>query len=129
MKDGEIYYVVLDVGINVADCVRDEYHEIFPLKINTQGKHSDSPLAKPCRFVGPICHLGDALYGCRWMIPPKVGDRFAICDSGAYFVPMGNRFSFPQPGIIMVEANSGETIVSEIRQAEEFNDLVSLDQF
>jgi diaminopimelate decarboxylase len=113
----EITYAVLDAGVNVAEPVRNEYHQLFTVGApRTTGTRS-------YRLVGPICTPMDVLYQ-HWELPPlAVGDVLAIMDSGAYFVPFATSFSFGQPAIAMV--NEGEHRL--LRRAETFDDMVALD--
>lgn len=106
----------LDAGFNVAEPVRNEFHQLFPLA----ARGAPSQLY---RLVGPTCSVGDLLYP-AWRLPElAVGDALAIMDTGAYFVPASACFSFPRPAIVAI-ANGR---VSELRRAETYDDLVSLD--
>jgi diaminopimelate decarboxylase len=53
----------------------------------------------------------------------SVGDTLAIMDAGAYFVPFSTSFSFPRPGVVLVENGA----VRPLRRAETFEDLSRLD--
>jgi diaminopimelate decarboxylase len=44
-------------------------------------------------------------------------------DAGAYFVPFSTSFSFPRPGIVLLD----EGRESPLRRAERFEDLVAYD--
>lgn len=94
LRDAEdgLITAVLDAGVNVAEPVRSEYHQIVPL---TAGK----PIRR-YRLVGPICTPADVL--CHSLRLPGIvqGEGLAILDSGAYFVPFATSFSFPQPAIV-----------------------------
>lgn len=112
-------YAILDAGINIAEPVRSEYHQIFPLQ---ERQRSASNMY---RLVGPICTPMDVLYY-AWRLPElRPGDALAIMDTGAYFVPFSTSFSFPQPGIVMTD----DAGVRLIRRAETFTDLISRDEF
>lgn len=111
-------YAILDAGINLADSCRSEYHHLL------LADRDGAPRARPYTLVGPICTPGDTL---RWAVRlPELaaGDTLAIMDSGAYFVPFATSFSFPQPGVVMVD----EQRVHQIRRAETFDDLISYDE-
>ncbi|MDX1933991.1 MAG: hypothetical protein SFU56_15430 [Capsulimonadales bacterium] len=116
--DENLTYAILDAGINLADSVRNEYHQIFPV---------GDPEARPkktYRLAGPICTPGDVLVN-AWDLPElSPGDPIAIMDAGAYFVPFSTSFSFPQPAIVWLE--QGESTL--VRRAETFEDLVVLDE-
>ncbi|GMU08425.1 pyridoxal-dependent decarboxylase [Corallococcus caeni] len=116
-EGGERTWAVLDMGINHAECVRNEYHQLF---------HVERPAASAHRaytVVGPICTPGDTLYHAVRLPELKVGDTLAIMDAGAYFVPFGTSFSFPQPAIVGVEGGK----VRLLRRAETHEDLVTFD--
>jgi diaminopimelate decarboxylase len=111
-------YAVLDAGINHAECVRNEYHQLL---------HVDRPEAGASRLytvVGPICTPGDTLYPAKRLPELAVGDTLAIMDAGAYFVPFATSFSYPQPAIISLDGGGREQL---LRRAETFDDLVTFD--
>jgi len=113
----EITYAVLDAGVNVAEPVRNEYHQLFTV---------DAPRTasmRPYHLVGPICTPMDVLYQ-HWELPELAeGDALAIMDSGAYFVPFATSFSFGQPAIVMVDGGEHRLL----RRAETFDNMVALD--
>lgn len=116
--DGGLHHAVLDAGMNTAEPVRNEFHQLFSVTAPA------APHDRPYRLVGPICTPADVLYN-HWRLPELVpGDVVAIMDSGAYFVPFSTSFSFPRPGIVMQE---GE-VITTCRRAETFDDLIALDR-
>jgi diaminopimelate decarboxylase len=115
--DGELAHVVLDAGVNVAEPVSTEFHQLF--SVSAPG----SPATTPYRLVGPICTPADVLYN-NWRLPPlEPGHVLAIMDSGAYFVPFSTAFSFPRPAILVQDGSEMVTC----RRHESFDDLVALD--
>jgi diaminopimelate decarboxylase len=118
LKEGDdTTFAILDAGINVAESCRSEYHEILPLTARP-----DAP-ERLYTLVGPICTPSDTL---RWAVrlpELRVGDTLAIMDAGAYFVPFSTAFSFPRPGIILVDDGR----VTSLRRAETFDDMLKLD--
>ena len=44
-------------------------------------------------------------------------------DAGAYFIPFSTSFSFPQPGIVMLD----EEVATVLRRAERFEDIIRRD--
>jgi diaminopimelate decarboxylase len=54
-----------------------------------------------------------------------VGDRIAVMDAGAYFIPNQMNFSNPRPAVVMIRGEE----VSVIRARESFEDIVSLDHW
>lgn len=112
-----VAWAVLDAGMNTAESVRGEYHQLFPV--------SERPgLARRLyRLAGPTCTQADVLYP-AWALPELArGDGLAIMDSGAYFVPYSTSFSYPKPAIAMVSDGRADLL----RRAETFEDLVALD--
>jgi diaminopimelate decarboxylase len=110
-------WAVLDAGINVAEAVRSEWHQLVPLRARPGG-----PL-RTYRVAGPSCSLGDLLYP-SWQLPELApGDGLAILDAGAYFVPYSTDFSMPRPGAVMLDG--GREV--PIRRAATFEDLVARD--
>lgn len=115
--NGEPAHAVLDAGVNVAEPLKNRYHQLFPVAANPQRSPTEY------RLVGPICTPMDVLCPC-WRLPElRRGDALAIMDSGAYFVPFSTSFSFPQPAIIALEG-ADETL---LRRRETFEDLIRRD--
>jgi diaminopimelate decarboxylase len=111
-----VVHAILDAGVNIAEPMRGEYHQIFLAGPARQGE-------RDYRLVGPICTPMDTL-AWSWRLPRlEVGDVLAFMDAGAYFVPFSTSFSFPQPAVVLVDG--GKTLVA--RRAEEFEDLVRRD--
>lgn len=110
-------YAVLDAGINHAECVRNEYHQLFHVE------RPDAPAERLYTVVGPICTPGDTLYYAKRLPELSVGDTLAIMDAGAYFVPFATSFSYPQPAIIALDGGKERLL----RRAETFDDLVTFD--
>lgn len=110
-------HAVLDAGINVAEPMRGEYHQLFPL-LETGGAERNY------RLVGPICTPMDTLTWSIRLPELAIGSGLAIMDAGAYFVPFSTSFSFPRPGVIMLDAASA----SLCRRAESFEDMLARDQ-
>jgi diaminopimelate decarboxylase len=108
---------ILDAGINLAQSVQSEYHQVFSAtKANRERNVA-------YRLAGPICSPGDVLYWSYRLPQLEPGDPLVIVDAGAYFVPFATSFSFPQPAIVMVDGGRATLL----RRAERFEDLVALD--
>lgn len=111
-------YAILDAGINLAQTVQSEYHQVFPVtKMRATDKQS-------FRLAGPICSPGDVLYWAVSLPTLEPGDQLLIADAGAYFVPFATSFSFPQPAIVLLDRGQDRLM----RRAERFEDLVRLDE-
>lgn len=120
LKNGTaaIPFALLDAGINVAECMRSEYHHVF--HASRMREAHDQLVA----LAGPICSPGDVL---RWAISlPQLhpGDTLALMDSGAYFVPFETTFSFPRPPVVLIDRGREQLL----RRAETFEDLVRRDE-
>lgn len=115
--DDALPHVVLDAGMNIAESVANEFHQLIPAYAPT------APAEQSYRIVGPICTPADVLYN-NWRLPePSVGDVLAIMDTGAYCVPFSTSFSFPRPAIVELDDKD----VRVLRRAETFDDLVARD--
>jgi diaminopimelate decarboxylase len=109
-------HAILNAGVNVAEAVRGEYHQLYVAGREREGEAQ-------YRLVGPICTPMDTL-AWAWRLPRlESGDVLAIMDAGAYFVPFSTSFSFPQPAIAVVE--NGEATL--VRRAESFDDMIRRD--
>jgi len=106
---------VLDAGINLAESVRSEYHQVFAVQRHREARSHVHSL------VGPICSPGDTLYPALRLPPLVPGDCLSIMDSGAYFVPFSTSFSFPKPAIVLLD----DGVATLIRRRETFDDLRS----
>lgn len=110
-------WLVLDAGINVAESVRNEFHQLFVTRARR-----NAPMRR-YRLTGPSCTLGDLLYP-AWTLPEvAVGDGLAIMDSGAYFVPFSTCFSFARPAVVVLADGRDQMA----RRRETFEHLVALD--
>ncbi len=110
-------WALLDAGVNVAEPLRSEHHEIVALAERPDDPHH------LYRLSGPSCSLGDQLSAACTLPELHVGDALAILDSGAYFVPFSTCFSFPRPAVVLLD-HGKDTV---LRRAETFEDLVALD--
>jgi diaminopimelate decarboxylase len=111
-------YAVLDAGINIAEPMRNEYHQIFALRASDSAEQL-------YRIVGPICTPMDTLAWCRRLPSLRPGSQLAIMDAGGYFVPFSTSFSFPQPGVVMLDGVEQ----TSLRRGETFADIVKRDSF
>jgi len=110
-------WAVLDAGIHVAEAVRGEFHQLFPL-----AERAGAPRL-PYRLAGPTCTPADVLYR-AWPLPELApGDALAIMDAGAYFIPSSTSFSFPLPGVAVIEEGRARLL----RRAQCFEDVVARD--
>lgn len=113
---GDQVFALMDVGINLAESCRSEYHQIFPTRV--AGTESNV-----YTLAGPICTPADILCPAISLPTLSPGDTLACMDAGAYFVPFSTSFSFPRPGIVIVDRQQATLL----RRAETMEDLVSHD--
>jgi diaminopimelate decarboxylase len=113
----DAHFLIMDAGINVAESMRSEYHHMFPIRGWSE------PKTETYTVVGPICSPADTLCYAWRSRPLAAGEGVAIMDAGAYFVPFSTSFSFPQPGIVMLD--QGQVIT--LRRAERFDDIIRRD--
>lgn len=109
-------WAILDAGINVAEPVPNELHQLLVVKART-------PDTRLYRLCGPSCTLGDQLYPATRLPELEVGDALAIMDTGAYFVPLETCFSFPRAGVVGLKDGQVEVL----RRPETFEDLIVRD--
>jgi diaminopimelate decarboxylase len=115
--DTVLVHAVLDAGMNIAEPVPHEYHQLF--SVTAPGAAATTAY----RLAGPICTPADVPYN-NWRLPPLApGHVLAIMDTGAYFVPFSTTFSFPKPAIVV---RDGDT-VTVARRRETWDDMVALD--
>lgn len=111
-------YAIVDAGINVAEPMRSEYHQVF-----YAGQPRGGAPRRTYRIAGPICTPGDVVCN-AWEFPElQRGDVLAFMDTGAYFVPFSTSFSFPRPPIVAIDGGA----VTLLRRAERFEDLAARD--
>ncbi len=116
-RDSTLPFAILDAGINVAEPVRGEYHQLFSVS------DPSGPAEQSYRLAGPICTPADVLYN-NWRLPElQPGHVLAIMDSGAYFVPFSTTFSFPAAAVVLQDPSG----VVPARRRKSFDDLVSDD--
>ena len=116
-QDEATTFAILSAGVNLAESCRSEYHRLFC------ANKALERAARTHTIVGPICTPADTLYWAVRMPPLTAGDSVLIMDAGAYFVPFSTAFSFPRPPVVLVDGG----VVTELRRAERFEDLVAYD--
>ena len=113
-------FVGVDTGFNhlIRPTMYGAYHKI----INAS---SNSSVDKDVVVVGNICESGDILSKSgeeikRNLPSPKLGERIAFLDAGAYGFSMSSQYNLrPRPAEVLV--NNGQSRL--IRRAESFEDL------
>ncbi len=108
---------LLDAGINIAQPLQWEYHEIL------LANKTDARYDRRYGLAGPICTPSDLFLKSKRLPELQVGDLLSIMDAGAYFTSFANDFSFPRPAIVMVDEGRKQMI----RERETFDDLIRKD--
>jgi len=116
--DTGVSTVVLDGGINVAEPLKGERHQVFAANARPGAER------RHYRLIGPTGTSNDLLYPSVYLPELQPGDVVAVMDSGAYFVPTSTTYSFPRPGVVMIDRGQ----LTILRRAETFEDLVALDR-
>lgn len=112
-------YAILDAGIHNAESMRDEQHAVLPL-----APGADAPMQR-YRLTGPLCRPDDVLRYSVELPTLQVGDRLAIMDTGAYFVPLASSFSFGKPAVVGLGPEGSRVL----REHERHADIVARDHF
>ena len=74
-------------------------------------------------LLGNLPTTLDKLSASASLPPIREGDRLALLDAGAYFVPMNNNFAGPRPAIFLID-DKGSGL---IRRRETFDDIYHRD--
>ncbi len=115
--DGGLPHAVLDAGVNVAEPVRTEYHQL----LSATAPSAAADVAY--RLAGPICTPADVLCY-NWRLPRLgPGHVLAVMDSGAYFIPFSTNFSFPKSAVVMQDGDQ----ITVLHSRESFAELVAND--
>lgn len=109
---------MIDAGINIANPVTWEYHEIVA------ANKMNAAYTDRYDMTGPICTPNDVLYIGKTLPRLERGDIVAMMDAGAYFTAFSTNFSFPRPPVVM--AADGQHRV--IRERERFEDMIRRDK-
>lgn len=112
-------YAIVDAGIHNAESMRDQQHAVLPLS-----PRADAPLRR-YRLTGPLCRPDDVLCYSIELPQLKIGDRLAIMDTGAYFIPLASAFSFGQPAVVGLGPDGSRVL----REHEHYADIVARDRF
>jgi len=116
-------FVGVDTGFNhlIRPTMYGSFHKIINASRCSNNK-------KDVVVVGNICESGDILSRSgeqieRKLPSPKIGDRLAVLDVGAYGYSMSSQYNLrPRPAEVLV--NEGNSRL--IRKAESFDDMTNL---
>jgi diaminopimelate decarboxylase len=115
----ERLFVVMDAGMTelIRPMLYNAFHRIEPVL------WTDAP-ATSVDVVGPLCESSDTLGKDRTLPRPRVGELFAILDTGAYGSVMASNYNRRLlPAEVMVE-NGKATL---IRRRQTIDELLSLE--
>ena len=109
----------IDGGINVANPLIWEYHEIFVA--NKMNSHPEDFY----RLAGSISSPADLLNRNKKLPRLEVGDIISIMDAGAYFMSFSINFPVPRPAMVMVSESKNWVV----RERETYEDMTHLEKF
>ncbi len=110
-------FLICDGGaMSLSPLLLTEFHRIVPLSANGGNRFEYTLLGNLPSQLDKLS-LGAVL--------PRVapGDRLALLDAGAYFVPFNNNFAGPRPGILMLDEKGPRLI----RRRETFQEVFQRD--
>ncbi len=110
-------FVIVDAGMNdlIRPALYDAYHEILPIKKNTNLRSIKADV------VGPICESADFIAKDRKLPRFSEGDLLAVMSAGAYGFTMSSNYnSRPRAAEVMVTGNKFHVV----RRRETYQDLI-----
>jgi diaminopimelate decarboxylase len=116
---GERLFVVLDAGMTelIRPMLYNAFHRIEPVVL------TDAPSIS-CDVVGPLCESSDTLGKDRTLPRPRVGDLFAVLDTGAYGSVMASNYNRRLlPAEVLVEDGRARVI----RRRQTMDDVLALE--
>jgi diaminopimelate decarboxylase len=119
-KQGGKWFVVLDAGMTelLRPALYGAYHRIVPLL-------ADDRAEALCDIVGPLCETSDTLGSDRSLPLPRVGDRLAVLDAGAYASAMASNYNRrPLAAEVLVDEGGWRVI----RRRQTMSDILSLEE-
>jgi diaminopimelate decarboxylase len=119
-QPGGRWFVIVDAGMTelMRPALYGAYHSIVPITL-------DSAPGVSCDIVGPLCETSDTLGSNRTLPMPRIGERLAVLDTGAYGAAMGSNYNRrPLPPEVMV-AHGGFQV---IRRRQTIDDMLQLEK-
>jgi diaminopimelate decarboxylase len=116
VKEG---FVVMDAGMTelLRPMMYNAFHRIEPVDA-----HGGPPVTAD--IVGPLCESSDTLGKDRTIIQPRVGDLFAVLDTGAYGSVMASNYNRRMlPAEVLVESGAARLI----RRRQTLDDVLALE--
>jgi diaminopimelate decarboxylase len=115
-KKGERFLICDGGAMSLSPLLLTEFHRILPLSANG-GKWIEYTL------LGNLPSQLDKLSLAAVLPRAAPGDRLALLDAGAYFVPFNNNFAGPRPGILLIDEEGPKLI----RRRETFQEVFQRD--
>ena len=112
-------FVVMDAGMTelIRPMLYNAFHRIEPVLL------TNAPAAS-VDVVGPLCESSDTLGKDRTMPRPRVGDLFAVLDTGAYGSVMASNYNRRLlPAEVMIESGHARVI----RRRQNIEDVLALE--
>ncbi len=112
-------FVVMDAGMTelIRPMMYNAFHRIEPV-LRTEAPEAVADI------VGPLCESSDTLGKDRRIPRPRVGDLFAVLDTGAYGSVMASNYNRRLlPAELLVENGAGRLI----RRRQALDDLLALE--
>jgi diaminopimelate decarboxylase len=112
-------FVVMDAGMTelIRPMLYNAFHRIEPVV------RTDAPLVS-ADVVGPLCESSDTLGKDRMVPRPKVGELYAVLDTGAYGSVMASNYNRRMlPAEVLVEHGAARVI----RRRQTLDDVLALE--
>jgi diaminopimelate decarboxylase len=118
-QPGGKLFVILDAGMTelIRPMLYGAYHAVEPVV-------DSSEPAVLCDVVGPLCETSDTVGMDRMLPRPRVGDLFAIRDTGAYAAVMASNYNRRTLSPELLVENGTARV---IRRRQTIDDLLALE--
>jgi diaminopimelate decarboxylase len=112
-------FLICDGGaMSLSPLLLTAYHKIIPTHF-----HNEKKKMVDYTILGNLPTALDKLSSSTLLPLVNPGDRLALLDVGAYFVPMNNNFAGPRPAIFLLDGNNSRLI----RRRESLEDVYRRD--
>jgi diaminopimelate decarboxylase len=103
--------LICDGGaMSLSPMLLTEHHRLLPTVLHDGPKHVYTVLGNLPSQLDLVSHAAEL---------PEMhkGDRLAVMDTGAYFIPFANNFNGPRPAIVLVDGDHARLLrMAEVRQ-------------
>jgi diaminopimelate decarboxylase len=111
--------LICDGGaMSLSPMLLTEHHRLLPTVLHGGPKHVYTVLGNLPSQLDLVSHAAEL---------PEMhkGDRLAVLDTGAYFIPFANNFNGPRPAIVLIDGDHARLS----RKAEDRQDLIRHDVY